>query len=457
MMRRSLALFTIAALMLGMSACSQNGGNNDETSAETTLADETSITAPITSAPETTAANKVELTPVTTEDIPTFSGGAKKQDYNCGDGVYMRRIEMVLSTELNSFIKGLPDLGYTQTSERDTNGNLFYSFKKDGTALLVSFFKYDKNVNLTVLPYDPYEAYADIYTPDGGESGNIEPLITMVGLADQDKNGMSFIIRTTTGSFIVIDGGWSGVGEGKNILSILKEQNTGDGLPVVAAWILTHPHSDHIGGMSDIAAAYYDEIDLRRVIFNFTDDELLAQSDSKAMLESGSSALKVIRNTLNNQKKWGNTQVIKPHTGDVLYIDGVQVEILQTQEDVFPDTDALLYNNAASMAFKVTAGEHSALFTGDLSAKYMLSLANRYAGTLKSDILQANHHGRTHGKTEVYSLVSPTIVLWPTTNASFEEYRSKDYNQYLLNNVSRHYISASGSVTLSLKTLEEIK
>ncbi len=456
MKRRYFALFTLAALMLGMSACSQDRGNNDETSTDTTLSEEISDTAPITSVPETTTGNTIELTPVTTDDIPAFSGGTKKQDYNCGDGVYMRRIEMVLGSELSSFIKGLPALGYTQTSERETNGNLFYSFKKDGTALLVSFFKYDKIVNLTVLPYDPYDAYADIYS-DGGASGTMEPMITMVGLADQEKNGMSFIIRTTTGSFILIDGGWSGVGEGKNILSILKEQNTSDGLPVVAAWILTHPHSDHIGGMSDIAAAYYDEIDLRRVIFNFTDDELLAQSDSKSMLESGSSALNVIRNTLNNQKKWGNAQVIKPHTGDVLYIDGVKVEILQTHEDVFPDTDALLYNNAASMAFKVTTDEHSVLFTGDLSAKYMLSLANRYGSTLKSDILQANHHGRTHGKTEVYSLVSPNVVLWPTTAASFEEYRDKDYNQYLLNNVSRHYISADGTVTLSLKTLEKIK
>lgn len=462
---RIVALFTAALMALTcLSACtggnSPVGGDSSGSLGDATVSPESTqtppATPPATSAAEATALPAITLTPVSADDIPAFSGGTKKQDYDCGDGVYMRHVSMVLATEFNAYIEKLPTLGFTETSHREVSGNSFYSFARDGISLAASYFKADKIATLTVLPYDPYSAYADIYKKDGsadGTEGDVEPLLTMLEISEDKVNGMCYMIRTTTGSFIIIDGGWMGVGDGKKIMKILREQNTRDGLPEVAAWILTHPHSDHIGGMADVAAAYYDEIILRRVIYNFTNDEMLAKSD----VAGGSSALKVIESTLQNPKKWGSAQLIKPHTGDVLNIDGVTIEILQTQEDVFPDTDALLYNNSASMAFKVTTGGHSALFTGDLSSTYMKQIATRWADELKCDILQPTHHGRTHGRVDVYRIVSPTVVMWPTSSQSYEEYKSKDYNQYLINTFPRHYISANGTVTLSMRTLEEVK
>ena len=41
--------------------------------------------------------------------------------------------------------------------------------------------------------------------------------------------------------------------------------------------------------------------------------------------------------------------------------------------------------------------------------------------------------------------------------AIYKEYEKQDYNQYLIKNFKRHYISENGTVTLSFKTLEEIK
>lgn len=452
----------LAALMIFMSACSQNGGES-ETSSYEVISDEISQTEEVTTEEATTAEATTEsphpvLTPVTAEDIPYFTGGARRTDYDCGDGVHMKTVISVLESEYLSYLENLKTLGYTEVSARKVEDNYFYTFSHNGTALIASYSGVEKIARLTILPYDPYEAYSDIYGVKDAEVGEVEPLITMVDSGNNGEDvGMSYVIRTTKGSFIVIDGGWTGIGEGKKLRNLLREQNTGDGLPVIAAWILTHPHADHYGAIADVASAYYDEVVLERVIFNYMSDEMLAKSDVAKVLDDNNSPFNILRKTLNAPKKWGYTQVIKPHTGDVLNIDGVTVDILYTHEEVATNLSALEYNNAASLAFKVTLGEKSAIFFGDSTSANMLSMAKRYGTHLKSDILQPTHHGRTHGKIEVYSLVLPEVVLWDCALSSYNEYKNQDYNQYLIKNFKRHYISENGTVTLSFNTLEEVK
>ncbi len=451
----------LAALMFFMSACSPTGEASVTTEAPVSSEEVSELVEDNTSEPETTVEQTTEsphpvLTPVSAEDIPSFSGGSKRYNYDCGDGAYMKIINSVFEREFRTYLGHLATLGYTEVSSREEGGNFFHTFSREGTALIASYISVEKIARLIVLPYNPYEAYSDIYGVTNAEEGSVEPLITMVNTGNDGKDsGMCYVIRTPKGSFIVIDGGWTGVGEAKKIRNILTEQNTNGSLPVVAAWILTHPHADHYGAIADMASAYYDEIVLERVVFNYMSEEMLAKSDVDKILNDNNSPYNILRRVLNSEKKWGYTQIIKPHTGDILNIDGVTVDILHTHEDVAPNTDALAYNNAASMVFKVTVGGHSALFLADLTSKNMLAIASRYGDLLKSDILQPTHHGRTHGKIEVYELVSPSIVLWDTSFASYEEYEKQDYNQYLIKNIKRHYISQNGTVTLSMKTLEE--
>lgn len=51
----------------------------------------------------------------------------------------------------------------------------------------------------------------------------------------------------------------------------------------------------------------------------------------------------------------------------------------------------------------------------------------------------------------------PEVVLWDCALSSYKEYEKQDYNQYLIKNFKRHYISENGNVTLSFQTLEEVK
>ena len=47
--------------------------------------------------------------------------------------------------------------------------------------------------------------------------------------------------------------------------------------------------------------------------------------------------------------------------------------------------------------------------------------------------------------------------MWDASLASYNEYKNETYNKYLIENIPRHYISENGTVTVSMKTLEEIK
>ncbi len=462
MKSKALLSLCLAALMIFMSACSQNGGESDTSSPEVS-SDEATLTEEVTTEEATTAEETTEsphpvLTPVSAEDIPYFTGGARRSDYDCGDGVHMKIVTSAFEREYLAYIESLKTQGYTEESSRKVEDNYFYTFSREGTALIASYSGTEKIARLTVLPYNPYEAYSDIYGVNDPEIGDVEPLITMVDSGNNGQDvGMSYIIRTPKGSFIVIDGGWTGIGEGKKIRNLLREQNTNGGLPVIAAWILTHPHSDHYGAIADVASAYYDEVVLERVIYNYMSEEMLAKSDVAKVLGDSTSPYNILKKTLSAPKKWGYTQVIKPHTGDVLNIDGVEIDMLYTHEEVAPNTSSLEYNNAASLAFKMSLGEKSMLILGDSTSANMLSMAKRYGTHLKSDVLQPTHHGRTHGKIEVYSLVLPEVVLWDCALSSYKEYEKQDYNQYLIKNFKRHYISQNGTVTLSFKTLDEIK
>ena len=72
--------------------------------------------------------------------------------------------------------------------------------------------------------------------------------LTQIGRVDLaiSDNGMSYIIQLEDGSFILIDGGNSNITDAVNLFQFMVENTPGDSKPVIAAWIFSHPHGDHI-------------------------------------------------------------------------------------------------------------------------------------------------------------------------------------------------------------------
>ena len=366
--------------------------------------------------------------------------------WNCGNDTYMLYAGGITEDDYNGYLAVLAEAGFENIRSSSKGINRYETYAKGEICLEANYYAGEREIRCIVLPENYYAAYPEYFSPSAVE-GSTVPLLTQVGLNYTTVlNGMSYILRTTENTFIIIDGGYDGQGEEQHIYDVLCEQSGGS-KPVIAAWILTHPHNDHIGAIADFISRYGDELIPQALIFNFVSETDLIAGDDYA-----AASYAALNRALSD--KWKDCKVIKPHTGQMLWIDGVEMEILHTAEEVFPDTDAMAYNNANTMSFSLKIADRTILITGDLSLPYEQDMVAWYGSGLKCDILQVIHHGRTHGSVDVYRVMNPTIAMWPTSEASDAEYGMKDYNVWLRENVAYNVYCYDGTAVVNLLTME---
>jgi competence protein ComEC len=79
---------------------------------------------------------------------------------------------------------------------------------------------------------------------------------------------------------------------------------------------------------------------------------------------------------------------------------------------LWPESELEDSDNDRSCVLQITAGNHSALLTGDISSKVESRLIENYGTALKSDILLAPHHGSKSSSSSAFlNLVAPDIAL----------------------------------------------
>ena len=85
----------------------------------------------------------------------------------------------------------------------------------------------------------------------------------------------SFIITTADGKVIVIDGGYDQ--DAENTINYLKNV-TGRDVPHVDAWILSHPHMDHISAFLQIMETMPEAVEVDQVWYNFPSLQFITQN-----------------------------------------------------------------------------------------------------------------------------------------------------------------------------------
>lgn len=92
----------------------------------------------------------------------------------------------------------------------------------------------------------------------------------LVMLTEHSPFMMSFVYLTSAGRAVVIDGG-----RAEDMPWLFEE--VGD--RPIAAWILTHPHLDHIGGFIDVVASHRRDAQIEKVYYNFPSVEFAMRCD----------------------------------------------------------------------------------------------------------------------------------------------------------------------------------
>ena len=235
---------------------------------------------------------------------------------------------------------------------------------------------------------------ADTYTSiSTGASGVGE--LWMLGSATGAQN-LSIVIKSPHGKLIVIDGGWEA--DADKLSSLILQQGG-----KVDAWLITHPHEDHVGALCTILNDTARKIKIDKIYCSLATPDWYRQvSPTGAGIADQllSAFTKLPVGTVTNNIGRGTE----------INTDDVNIRVLNNR-------GVYTYNgvNNSSLVYKIRVSGQSILILGDLAydgGKDLIKSCT--AAELKSDIVQMAHHGQQGVDQDAYALIAPTTCLWPS-------------------------------------------
>lgn len=358
----------------------------------------------------------------TANHLPVYDSARLAQTIPEGDDTSLAVIRGTDMEEYDWYLSKLEALGYEYHTGNTIGENCFATYYNDDYVIHAGFYAYESAARVTVEKRTALVGLEEenVYTPQDGVTTKLSMMGLSVASSGYAGNGMAYVMQLADGSLILIDGGFYSSAD--RLYAYLRTL-VPEGKITIAAWIITHNDGDHSQCMATFLPKYGEEVVLEQVIANFP--------HSYGYLDSGtnenSAPLSAARAT--------GCKVIKAHTGQKFFIRNAEVEILYSLDSYLPG--ALNIFNNSSLVFTVEAEGERILFMGDASdeaAKILYSMYNSYY--LKCDILQLAHHGLRNGHglnmpntVELYGIVRPEVVLWPTSWEAYlnTENQTEDY------------------------------
>lgn len=220
--------------------------------------------------------------------------------------------------------------------------------------------------------------------------------MTMLANHDTRAQQLAVIIENGAGGLIVVDGGWQ-----ENSAYVLEQIKQRGGH--VAAWLLTHPDSDHVGALADILYNHSSEITIDGIYYSFLEDSWYAEKEPAvaAMV----SHLKGAFQKVDSSVLHGNIVA-----GQVIEAGPAKIQVLNQAYAANND-----FVNNSSVAYLVSLNGTNVVFLGDMARSGGENLmANVDLGALNCTMVQMAHHGQNGVDYEVYKALRPSVCLWPT-------------------------------------------
>lgn len=304
--------------------------------------------------------------------------------------------------------------GFKLYSTNSLNGQLFSTYTDGDNIVNVGFLSYrdvDKfivrNVSYVVISVDsirnsslpckaePYEKICDV------QLINLSCVLTA-------------LVRLEDGRFLVIDSCVSSAADA--IYEGLCRHNVREGKPVVAAWMFSHAHGDHVGGVIGVLDKYADKVEIQRIIHNFPGEQIYGENRN------------YMEGVPNNEGNWmtrrsreicrlmkenmpGGRFAIA-HAGQIFEYPGVKLEVLMTTENLYKKH--MFDTNMSSSIYMLTMPNGKVLALGDAVDGESKTLRKIYGKALKSDVVFLAHHGYNGGDEEMYHDIGAKVAIWPS-------------------------------------------
>lgn len=347
--------------------------------------------------------------------IPAFPNDRYHTRTYTGNGAAMRAYWACNAGDFMKYKTVLLENGYSVWQENAIGDNLFCTMVNDEIEVHMQYYRAYHQVRVIAEPRStlPVRKEDNLYTDRG-----IAPTVTQLWTDFTGVDcGMSYVMQLCDGSFVVIDGGMSNHDEAKMLYDFLISKAPAGEKPVIAGWILTHHHPDHVNCFKDFADRYVNDVVVEAIVYNNV-------SYKKA---KGVGEYLIREQTLIEEavaKFPETTKLYMPHAGQKYYIRDAEFECFMAQEDLH-----MLYlwnTNNTSVIFRMKLGSKSVMWLGDAGGDASRHLIQIYEDSLKSDIVQIAHHGYGDAVHALYLYINAETALWPVP----------DYREEVIKNLS---------------------
>ncbi len=424
----------------------------------------------------------VELNYSAQIDLPSYTGSGTQKVYYTNELNHTLSVTGMSSSDYTAYVAKLKSNGFVEYTTNSINGNLFGTYiKTDDGSNMVAYTAYypegtgyvtgsegslswtfdtvsnmnkitQSNCRITYGPLTFLPGTEEITASSTGVRATPSIMAPARMNAYMRSSGMCYVIQLLDGSFILLDGGNSdgkvvlgGDGADKDDSAYYTYQNgawvkqntptsndtkaiydllvemSPDEKPVIAAWIMSHAHGDHINMSFTFMERYHDKVDVKMFAHNFPEATTGVNLGMNGTIAKYNT---YIDTYYPDAERW----IV--HTGQKLYLPGCSIEIFFTPEDFYGIYDQVTFNgyskgqmafengNETSLMYRITVGDTKFMVTGDSEIENCTLAGTRYQNALESDILQTPHHGLNGPELGFYEYVDPKIVLW-----SIDEHR----------------------------------
>ncbi len=235
-------------------------------------------------------------------------------------------------------------------------------------------------------------------------------------------SGMTYLVRMKDGSFIIIDGGFNMDAVG--LINVMRRIHPlyENGKPfTVRAWIITHPHDDHCQLLHRVMteAIVRKKLDIKRIMFDFSSDELLLERDPAWQPEAARVRLYADR------LREAGCEVIKLHTGMTYQLGELTMKLFFTAAE-YATLTAQSVNDASSVFTLQGDGGKRLMILGDTGVESGDHLMKMYTPEqLHSDIVQVAHHALNGPEYPLYEAIGASCYFWMINIRAYKARASK--------------------------------
>ena len=392
---------------------------------------------------------------------PSATADGNTATYDEGENAYVKYYSNATNDNYTSYLKTLENNGYVKCSEYTVGNNSYALYQKAGAySVYVSYLAKVEAFGSARMRVFVENFGAEYDLNSAASTSNV--CAAQIWQLDVDNKtsgengGMSYVIRLTDGTFIVVDGGYSTDAEAKNLYKVLSENNPNGGKPVIRAWFLTHLHGDHTGALTNFAKSYASSVTVEGFYYNFPGNDVSGERNEDRVSVSSILAVDTAMDMFGGAARYS-----KIHSGMTFGFAGVTATVLGTHEDVKQSyyhnglkSNDFTDGNDTSTVIKFNVDGQSLMMLADARIGMSRQLQYSYAASvLKSDMVQVSHHGYTGVQDALYELIDADVALWPMDLVGkivennkvkenvelFKDYYNSDSisaNKYLRNNTA---------------------